>query len=95
MAGAKQAELLLRQMGFDAFVSKLVGNHGGGLTHQATLLLSESEVSESILDSPSYDDGYKDVFIAGVKSIIDQWNRRKTQSGMDRNVQHPWDRLGA
>ena len=41
-AGAEQAVLLLKQMGLKAFVSKLIGNHGGGLTHQATLSLSGS-----------------------------------------------------
>jgi hypothetical protein len=57
---------------------------GGGVTYMGEKHcnhMSETSSSES-------------KFFSDVKSLLDRWNRRKTQSGMGRDVQHPWHRGG-
>lgn len=58
--------------------------------------LFEAKVSEGWdgFNTPSVDKTHRDKFINDVKSILDQWNRRKGSSGLNRKVQSPWDRGG-
>lgn len=104
-AGAEQAVLLLKQMGLKAFVSKLIGDHGGGLTHQATLSLSANEdvqpIAPEILESLKMDwpAAASSVASTQLDKLYDDLNAfkkrhgRKVPSTTRRNIERALDSL--